>query len=77
MERTDDLVPGLDPAPARLGLASTAELLLELQARGEVTCMVSSSQELAIEGHDMSSAMAWFLENLSPHLLAYRTVDGD
>jgi hypothetical protein len=54
---------------ALLGLATTRELLEELEARGEVEC------EHTVEGRRMMAAATRMLATLPDEMLGYRTVD--
>ena len=52
-----------------LGLATTRELLEEIQARGEC------EHEREIIGVMMAGAAGWMLKTLPDEMLSYRTVD--
>lgn len=57
---------------ARLGLASTRELLEELKTRGEVSPMIGAYPE---EMSNMAIGAAWLMDSLPGSMLDYRTVD--
>lgn len=57
---------------ARLGLATTRELLQELKSRGEVSATVG---EYPQEMGDMAIGAAWLMDSLPGSMLDYRTVD--
>lgn len=56
---------------ARLGLATTRELLEELKTRGEVSATVGEYPE---EMGDMAIGAAWLMGSLPGSMLDYRTV---
>jgi hypothetical protein len=61
----------IDPWEARLGLATTRELLQEIKARGE------TENYYLIEGADMAIGAANLLSQLPGSMLDYRTVEDD
>jgi hypothetical protein len=54
-----------------LGLATTEQLLVELQARGETTRY--GDESLEADGDALARAAAMLLATLPPKMLAYRT----
>ena len=60
------------PVEPLLGLATTRQLLEEIQARGEVSATIGEYPELA---NDMAMGAARLLDDLPGSMLNYRTVD--
>jgi hypothetical protein len=56
------------PDEPMLGLATTAELLVEVAARMEIT-------QNSIKGREIGRLCREALDNLAPSVLVYRTVD--
>lgn len=63
-----DIDPALKTDEPLLGLATTRQLLEELEVRMRVT-------QNSIKGDDLGRLCAEALENLDHHILDYRTVD--
>jgi len=62
---------------AHLGLATTHELLQELQTRADVDSIAHPDAERRKEAEAVQMAISPLLRDLSPAALNYRTVDGD
>ena len=74
--------PGKEGEPctrAHLGLASTAEMLVELLARGEVEMSIRQDEpaEMRIYAAKLHAAAQALLGSLPADMLAYRTVEPD
>lgn len=63
------------PKSARLGLATTREILEELRARGDVAMAVYPYTELGADGAVLSGLASAGIKAVGEEILAYRTVD--